>query len=74
MKFLEEHPEWKEKVVFILNIVPSRDFITAYIERKKADRRKGKHHQWQILNAALATGYLPIQSFDRLMNCVPFTR
>lgn len=34
--FLEEHPEWKEKIVFILNIVPSRDTIPSYNEMKKA--------------------------------------
>ena len=33
--FLERYPEWREKVVFILNIVPSRDNIQAYNERKK---------------------------------------
>jgi trehalose 6-phosphate synthase/phosphatase len=34
--FLEQHPEFKEKVVFILNIVPSRDTIPSYNEMKKA--------------------------------------
>jgi len=34
--FLENHPEFKEKVVFILNIVPSRDTILSYNEMKKA--------------------------------------
>jgi trehalose 6-phosphate synthase/phosphatase len=33
--FLENYPEWREKMVFILNIVPSRDTIPAYTERKK---------------------------------------
>jgi trehalose 6-phosphate synthase/phosphatase len=33
--FLERYPEWREKLVFILNIVPSRDTIPAYNERKK---------------------------------------
>lgn len=32
--FLEKHPEWKEKVVFLLVIVPSREEITKYGERK----------------------------------------
>ncbi|HEY1871467.1 MAG TPA: bifunctional alpha,alpha-trehalose-phosphate synthase (UDP-forming)/trehalose-phosphatase, partial [Chitinophagaceae bacterium] len=32
--FLEQNQEWKEKVVFILNVVPSRDEIQAYNERK----------------------------------------
>lgn len=33
--FLERYPEWREKVIFILNIIPSRDEIPAYSERKK---------------------------------------
>lgn len=38
--FLEQHPEWKEKVVFIFNIVPSRDLIPTYSERKKMVEEK----------------------------------
>jgi trehalose 6-phosphate synthase/phosphatase len=34
--FLESHPEFKEKIVFILNIVPSRDTIPSYNEMKKS--------------------------------------
>jgi len=34
-RFLEMHPEWKEKIVFILVIVPSRQIISKYNERKK---------------------------------------
>lgn len=34
--FLETHPGFKQKVVFILNIVPSRDTIPSYNEMKKA--------------------------------------
>ncbi len=34
--FLEQHPEFREKIVFILNIVPSRDNISSYNEMKKA--------------------------------------
>lgn len=33
--FLEKHPEWKERVVFLLVIVPSREEINKYGERKK---------------------------------------
>lgn len=33
--FLEQNPDYREKVVFILNIVPSRDVIFKYSERKK---------------------------------------
>lgn len=33
--FLNQYPEYRKKVVFILNIVPSRDAISKYSERKK---------------------------------------
>ena len=32
--FLEQFPEWQGRVVFILNMVPSRDEIQAYTDRK----------------------------------------
>jgi trehalose 6-phosphate synthase/phosphatase len=38
--FLKTHAGWHEKLVFILNIVPSRDEITAYIQRKKQIEEK----------------------------------
>jgi len=38
--FLERYPEWREKMVFILNVVPSRDTIPAYNERKKTIEEK----------------------------------
>jgi trehalose 6-phosphate synthase/phosphatase len=38
--FLDQFPEWREKVVFILNIVPSRDDIQAYTERKQQIEQK----------------------------------
>jgi trehalose 6-phosphate synthase/phosphatase len=34
-KFLDLHPEWKENVVFILVVVPSRQIIKKYGERRK---------------------------------------
>ena len=34
-KLLEENPGYKEKVVFIMNVVPSRDAISKYSQRKK---------------------------------------
>jgi trehalose 6-phosphate synthase/phosphatase len=34
-RFLELYPEWKEKVVFILVVVPSRQIVSKYNERKK---------------------------------------
>ncbi|RIV23913.1 bifunctional alpha,alpha-trehalose-phosphate synthase (UDP-forming)/trehalose-phosphatase [Fibrisoma montanum] len=33
--FLQAHPEWKENLVFILVVVPSRDEIQTYWERKQ---------------------------------------
>jgi trehalose 6-phosphate synthase/phosphatase len=38
--FLERYPEWKEKVIFILNIVPSRDTIPTYNERRRMIEEK----------------------------------
>jgi trehalose 6-phosphate synthase/phosphatase len=54
--FLERYPEWREKVIFILNIIPSRDSITAYTDRKRMIEEmvsmiNGKYStiQWQPL-------------------------
>jgi trehalose 6-phosphate synthase/phosphatase len=38
--FLEQFPQWLENVVFVLNVVPSRDEIPAYNERKKQMEEK----------------------------------
>lgn len=38
--FLEMYPDWKEKIVFILNVVPSRDEIPTYSERKRQIEEK----------------------------------
>ncbi|HVK48589.1 MAG TPA: bifunctional alpha,alpha-trehalose-phosphate synthase (UDP-forming)/trehalose-phosphatase [Pseudobacter sp.] len=38
--FLNQHPEWQEKVVFMLNVVPSRDDIIAYTRRKRSIEEK----------------------------------
>jgi trehalose 6-phosphate synthase/phosphatase len=53
-KFLELHPEWREKVVFILVVVPSRQIISKYNERRKlieeqVGRLNGKYSSlsWQ---------------------------
>jgi trehalose 6-phosphate synthase/phosphatase len=53
-RFLERHPEWREKVVFVLVVVPSRQIITKYSERRKlieeqVGRLNGKYSslQWQ---------------------------
>jgi trehalose 6-phosphate synthase/phosphatase len=34
-RFLRMHPEWHEKVVFVLVVVPSRQIISKYNERRK---------------------------------------
>ncbi|HKG68707.1 MAG TPA: bifunctional alpha,alpha-trehalose-phosphate synthase (UDP-forming)/trehalose-phosphatase [Segetibacter sp.] len=54
--FLERYPEWREKVIFILNVIPSRDKIAAYNDRKRLIEEKvseinGKYSsiQWQPL-------------------------
>jgi len=53
-KFLQKHPEWHEKVVFVLGVVPSRQIISKYNERRKlieeqVGRINGKYStlQWQ---------------------------
>lgn len=53
-RFLELHPEWREKVVFVMVVVPSRQIISKYNERRKlieeqVGRINGKHSslQWQ---------------------------
>src|SRR5688572_22462272 len=53
-RFLDQHPEWRGKVVFILIIVPSRQIISKYNERKKmieerVGRINGKYSslEWQ---------------------------
>lgn len=53
-RFLEMHPEWLEKVVFILVVVPSRQIISKYNERLKlieeeVGRLNGKYStlSWQ---------------------------
>src|SRR5579862_1377683 len=38
--FLNTYPQWRERVVFILNVVPSRDTIKAYDDRKKEIEEK----------------------------------
>jgi trehalose 6-phosphate synthase/phosphatase len=53
-QFLELYPEWREKVVFILVVVPSRQIISKYSERRKlieeqVGRLNGRYStlQWQ---------------------------
>ena len=35
-QFLDNHPEFKERIIFILNIIPSRDTISSYNEMKRS--------------------------------------
>ncbi len=53
-RFLERHSEWREKVVFVMVVVPSRQIVTKYSERRKlieeqVGRINGKYSslQWQ---------------------------
>ena len=53
-RFLQNHPEWLEKVVFILVVIPSRQIISKYNERRKlieeeVGRLNGKYSSlsWQ---------------------------
>lgn len=39
-QFLDNYPQWREKVVFILNVIPSRDFIPTYQDRKRMIEEK----------------------------------
>ncbi len=39
-EFLDRYPEWKGQVVFILNIVPSRDVIQTYAQRRREIEEK----------------------------------
>ncbi len=39
-EFLKKYPEWREKVVFILNVIPSRDAISTYADRKRMIEEK----------------------------------
>lgn len=38
--FMEQYPEWRERCLFILNVVPSRGDIQAYHERKQSIEQK----------------------------------
>lgn len=39
-KFLESYPEWREKLVMLLNVIPSRDKVYKYKERKRMIEEK----------------------------------
>jgi trehalose 6-phosphate synthase/phosphatase len=55
-RFLERFPEWREKVVFIFNIIPSRAVIQSYVDMRREIEEKvsqvnGKYSSlnWQPL-------------------------
>jgi trehalose 6-phosphate synthase/phosphatase len=39
-EFLTRFPEWREKVTFIFNVIPSRDAIKTYVDRKRSIEEK----------------------------------
>jgi len=49
-EFLEKYPEWREKVVFIFNIVPSRTGISSY-----ADMRRRIEQQVSTINGRFSS-------------------
>lgn len=72
--FLEQHPEWKGKVVFVLVIVPSREEIQKYWERRqmielninRINQLHGNYHytpvvyHYQTVSFAKLTGFFSI--------------
>lgn len=39
-RFLQSNPDWHQKVVMVLNVIPSRDKLSKYSERKKMIEQK----------------------------------
>ena len=39
-RFLQSNPEWHQKVLMVLNVIPSRDKLSKYSERKKMIEQK----------------------------------
>jgi trehalose 6-phosphate synthase/phosphatase len=68
-KFLERYPEWKEKVVFLLVIVPSREEISKYGERKRMIEGKIANINGSLGNYKWTPVVYQYQSvdFDRLI-------
>jgi trehalose 6-phosphate synthase/phosphatase len=74
--FLEQHPEWRGKVVFILVIVPSREEIQKYWERRqmieqniiRINRLHGNYHytpivyHYRSISFAKLTGFFSFAS------------
>jgi trehalose 6-phosphate synthase/phosphatase len=67
-QFLEQYPEWHKKVVFVLVVVPSREIISKYNERKNLiEEQVGRiNGKWSTLDwqpVIYRYGHLP---FDEL--------
>ena len=54
--FLETHPEWHQKIVFDMVVVPSREIVARYQDMKKEIEADRGSYQWQIRFPGLATG------------------
>lgn len=73
-RFLHRHPEWHDKVVFILVIVPSRQIISKYNERRKlieeyVGRINGKYSTLQWQPVIYRYNHLPFDELSALYQC-----
>lgn len=68
-RFFERHPEWKEKVVFVLAVVPSRENVPEYAAlKKKIDEAIGR------VNGKFGTlAWSPITYFYRSLTFAELT-
>jgi trehalose 6-phosphate synthase/phosphatase len=69
--FLEQNPEWHEKVVFIFVVVPSREIISRYNERKtlleeEVGRINGKYSTLQWQPVIYRYSFLPFDELSAL--------
>lgn len=73
-RFLHRHPEWHEKVVFVLAVVPSRQIISKYNERRKlieehVGRINGKYSTLQWQPVIYRYSHLPFDELSALYQC-----
>jgi trehalose 6-phosphate synthase/phosphatase len=74
--FLEQHPEWKGKVVFVLVIVPSREEIQKYWERRqmielninRINRLHGNYDYTPIVYHHKAVSFAKLTGFFSIAN------
>lgn len=74
--FLEQHPEWKGKVVFVLVIVPSREEIQKYWERRqmielninRINRQHGNYNYVPIVYHYRAVSFSKLTGFFSIAN------